>query len=415
MRDGREYVVVGVSHRTAPVALRERFAVDTPRLPLALDAVRAHEGVREAVLLSTCNRVEWYLADERPAAAAAAAAAFFKEAGSGAESPVRARFAVDAVRHAFRLAGGLDSMIVGESQILGQMRAGFAAGQVAGSVGARLDALFRAALAAGRRVQRETGIGPAAASVPAAAAAHARRVLGSLAARRVLVIGAGKMGEATVKAMVGAGVRAVVVVNRTEEAARQLAAMFGGNVAPFDRLADELARADVVIASTGAGRVVLDAPTVEAAAAGRATPLVIIDIAVPRNVDPAAAGIRGVYLRDIDGLMDAPEGAVRDAVRRAEALVEDEVQGFLRARAARGAASTIAAARAEADAILRRELDRAQGRLASLTPQQADTVHAVLRRVVNKLLHRPITALAAAAESAEFAGRIPSAEAGDGE
>jgi len=410
---GRAYVVVGVSHHTAHVALREQFAVDASRLPAALDAIRACEGVEEAVLLSTCNRVEWYLAGERPEAAAAAATAFFGGAGADAESAVRVAVGVDAVRHAFSVAGGLDSMIVGECQILGQMRASFGACHAAGSVGPYLDALFRSALAAGRRVQRETGIGRGAASVPAAAVAHARRLLGSLADRRVLVIGAGKMGEVTVRAMVDAGARTVVVVNRTPEAARELAAMFGGAVAPFDRLADELARADVAIVSTGAGSVILDAETVGAAAAGRTTPLVIVDIAVPRNVEPAAGGVAGVHLCDIDDLMDTPDGAGRDGVRRAEALVEDEVQGFLRARAARGAASAISAAREDARAILEHEWGRARGRLASLTPEEAETVQTVLRRVVNKLLHRPITALTEAAESGHLADAAAAADPGN--
>ena len=331
----QEYLVVGVSHRTAEVALREQFAVDAARLPAALDAIRACDGIDEAVLLSTCNRVEWYLAGQRPESAAAAAIAFFGAAGPDAASAVRVASGVDAVRHTFRVAGGLESMIVGECQILGQMRSGFGASRAAGSVGPSLDALFRAALAAGRRVQRETEIGRGAASVPAAAVAHARRLLGSLADRRVLVIGAGKMGEVTVRAMMEAGARTVVVVNRTEAAARDLAAMFGGTVAPFDRLADELTRTDVAIVSTGAGGVILDAATVGTAAAGRTAPLVIVDIAVPRNVDPGAGAIRGVHLCDIDDLMETPDGAGRDSVRRAEALVEDDVQGFLRARAAR--------------------------------------------------------------------------------
>ncbi len=305
-------------------------------------------------------------------------------------------------------------MIVGECQILGQMRSGFGASQAAGSVGPSLDALFRAALAAGRRVQRETEIGRGAASVPAAAVAHARRLLGSLADRRVLVIGAGKMGEVTVQAMMEAGARTVVVVNRTEAAARELAAMFGGTVAPFDRLADELTRTDVAIVSTGAGGVILDAATVGAAAAGRTAPLVIVDIAVPRNVDPGAGAVRGVHLCDIDDLMETPDGAGRDSVRRAEALVEDDVQGFVRARAARSAASVIAAARADANAILEQEWGRARGRLASLTPEEADAVRTVLQRVVNKVLHRPITALTAAAESGHLAGAPAGADAGDG-
>jgi len=404
-----------MSHRTAPVATRERFAVDAAGLPGLLNAVLARPAVDEVVLLCTCNRVEWYVAGDDPQAAAEAAAAFFGEAGAAAgtgESPLRVSLGEDAIRHVFRVASGLDSMVVGESQILGQVRAAFAAGRSAGSVGPCLDALLRAALTVGRRVRRETEIGRVTASVPAAAVAHATRLLGSLAGRRVLVIGAGKMGEATVHAMVEAGARTVVVANRTPETARALAALFGGDVVPFETLPDELARADVAIVSTGAHDVILDASAVAAASRGRAAPLVIVDIAVPRNVDPAAGRLPGVHLCDVDDLIgDAGGSGVGvPGVRHAEALVEDEVRAFLRARVGRGAASVIVAARADADAIVEDEWGRARGRLASLTPAEAAAVRGVLRRVVKRLLHRPITTLAAAAES----GRLEAESAGDG-
>ncbi|HYM68872.1 MAG TPA: glutamyl-tRNA reductase, partial [bacterium] len=388
-----EYVVVGLNHRMAPVAQRERFAVDPAALPAALGAMRG-AGVEEAVLLSTCNRVEWYLAGREPAAVVSAASAFF---GDGVA--VRAQLGPDAVRHVFRVAGGLDSRIVGESQILGQVRAAFAAGRGAGTVGPCLDALFRAALAAGRRARRETDIVGGAASVPSAAVAHAVRLLGSLGGSRVLVIGAGKMGEATARAMGEAGARAVVVANRTVEAAREIAAPFAGEVVPLHRVGAELARADVAIVGTGAPGVILDAAAVAAACRARATALVLIDIAVPRNVDPAAGRLPGVHLYDIDDLIAIPgeQGIGTAGMQHAEALIEDDVQRFLRERAGRDAASLIAEARADADTILAREWDRARARLAALSADEEAAVRAVLHRVVNKLLHRPIAALVAAA------------------
>jgi len=410
-----EYAIVGMSHHTAPVAMRERFAVDASSLRGSLNAVLACPAVEEAVLLCTCNRVEWYVAGGDPRAAADAVAAFFDAGGTAwdsSESPVRASLGKDAVRHVFRVASGLDSMVVGESQILGQVRAAFAAGRSAGSVGPCLDALFRAALTVGRRVRRETEIGRVTASVPAAAVAHATRLLGSLAGRRVLVIGAGKMGEATVHAMVEAGARTVVVANRTPETARALAALFGGAVAPFETLPDALAQADVAIVSTGAHDVILDARVVAAASRGRTAPLVIVDIAVPRNVDPAAGRLPGVSLCDVDALIGDVHGsgAGVPGLRHAEALVESEVMAFLRARAGRGAASVIAAARADADAIVEDEWGRVRGHLASLTQAEAEAVRGVLHRVAKKLLHRPITTLAAAAES----GRLEAEATGDG-
>ncbi|HXX36950.1 MAG TPA: glutamyl-tRNA reductase [bacterium] len=401
----RRYVVAGVSYHELPVAQRELVAVDAAALPGALRAMRGREGVDEAVLLSTCNRVEWYLAGREPRAAVAAAEAFFAEriAPSGDRQASAARVAIgnDAVRHAFRVASGLDSMVVGESQILGQVRAAFAAGRAAGTVGPSLDALFRSALAAGRRVRREMDVSRFAASVPSAAVAHAGRLLGSLAGRRVLVVGAGKMGKTTVRAMVDAGANAVVVANRTVETARDIAAVVGAEIASLDGVGAELARADVAIVSTGAPGIILDAAAVAGACHGRRTPLVIIDIAVPRNVDPAVGCVPGVQLYDIDDLIEPSrqQGAGATGLRQAEAFIEEDVQAFLRARADRKVAPLIAEARADADAILEREWNRARGRLASLDDGEEAVVRAVLRRVANKLLHRPIATLLAAAKA----------------
>jgi len=415
----RQYVVVGVSHHEVRVPRRERFAV-TPTASLAvLKAMRDREGVDEAALPCTCNRVEWYLTGREPRAAVVAAETFFGERVApalGDGTAVRAIAGEDAVRHAFRVAGGLDSMIVGESQVLGQVRAAFAMGRAAGTVGPSLDALFRAALATGRRVQRETQIAQPASSVPSAAVAYAGRLLGSLAGRRVLVIGAGRMGRKTVRAMVDAGARTVIVANRTAEAARDIAAPVGGQIVPLHGVGAELARADVAVVTTGAPGVILDAAAVPDACRGRATPLVIIDIAVPRNVDPAVGRVPGVRLYNIDDLIQPSrqQGGDVAGVRQAEVLIEEDVQAFLRVQAGRGAAPLIAAARADADAILEREWERAHGRLASLTAGEEAVARAVLRRVVNKLLHRPIAALLAAAESGRLAPDSPGADVGDG-
>jgi glutamyl-tRNA reductase len=408
--DQREYVVVGVSHHTAPVAVREQFAVAADRLPAVLEAARARPGIEEAVLLSTCNRVEWYLAAGDPEAAAGSAAAFFAArrddgAAAGLEA-LRVRRGVEAVRHAFRVTSGLDSMMVGETEILGQVRAAFAAAQGAGTAGPFLDALLRAALAAGRRVRQESGIGREADTVPAAAAAHARRLLGALEDRRVLVIGAGRMAEATVRALVRAGVSRITVANRSPGPARRLAAAVGGEVARFDRLDDEVRRADIVLAGTASPHLVLDAAQVAAARGGRSAPLVIIDIAVPRNVDPRSRGLAGVHLYDIDDLRGAGPAPGRgpEPARRAERLVEAEVAAFLRARAARGAAPAIAAACAQADAIVEREWARARPRLATLSEAEEQAVRSLVRRVTRKILHGPIAMLAETAGSPERPG-----------
>jgi len=390
--------------------------METDRLPTALEVMRARPGVMEALLLGTCNRVEWYLvADNREAAIASATSFFGADAQHTVLPALRTLGGPDAVRHVFRVASGLESMVVGETQILGQVRAAFAAAQGAGAAGPHLDALLRAALAAGRRVRRETGISKGGASVPVAAVACAARLLGALEGRRVLIIGAGEMGEATVRALARAGARDVAVANRTPGTARVIAAAVGGRVTRFDRLGDAMRRADIVIASTTAPYWILDAAAVAAAARGRTSPLVIIDIAVPRNVDPESRGLPGVHLHDIDDLREGAPAALHgrtEDVRRAEHLVDAEIAAFLRARAARSAASVIAAACADAEAIAEREWARARARLSRLSSDEEAAVRAVLLRVVRKILHRPIAALAEAVGDQKVQGdrsddRIP--------
>ncbi len=411
----REYVVCGVSHHAVPLAQREKFALEPEAVPEALRAMCAGAAVAEAVLVSTCNRVEWYVAGPDPDAAGRAAAAFFAgEAGDGSAS-VRVSAGQDAVRHAFRVAAGLDSMIIGEPEILGQMRTALAAARAAGTVGPKLDALFRAALATGRRLRREVDGGGRAASVPYAAAARAARILGSLAGRRVLVVGAGKMARLAAQAVAEAGARTVVVANRTASAAGELAARVGGEIASLGAIEAQLARADAVIVCTGAREAVVTEAAVARAGAGRRLPLVIVDIAVPRNVDPSVRRLAGVHLCDIDDLM-APrtDPAAAGGLCRAQALVDADVRAFLRARAGRRAASLIGEARAEADAIVEQEWQRARARLGSLDPAEAVAVRAVLRRVVNKVLHRPITALLAAVQSGATPPEAPAGREGPG-
>ncbi len=411
MSPGRhDYLVIGLTHRTAPVAVRERFAVQAEHLPAVLEVMHARPGVEDAMLIATCNRVEWYLVAGDLAAGTAAGASFFDAGGPHPEIPgLRVLSGSHAVRHVFRVTGGLDSMIVGETQILGQVRAAFAAAQAAGSMGPHLDALLRAALSVGRRVRRETGIGNGAPSVPSAAVARAGRLLGTLAGRRVLIVGAGEMGEATVRGLVRAGARDVVVANRTPEAARAVAAAVGGMVGRFDRLQDEVRQADIVVTSTAAPHVILNARAVAAASSGRPSPLVLVDVSVPRNIDPECRRLPGVSLCDIDDLLDVvprSTDALREDINRAEHLVDVEVAAFLRARAARGAASIIAAVCADAEEIADREWARARAGLPDLSAGEEAAVRDVLRRVVHKVLHRPITALTEAAE-AEFGRREP--------
>jgi glutamyl-tRNA reductase len=401
------YVAVGLNHRTAPVALREHFAVSPAALSGTLRAMREREGVREAVLLSTCNRVEWYLAVSGEGAGTDAAVGWFlargPEGGEEVRSAVRTLRGEEVVRHLFRVASGLESMAVGEPQILGQVRDAFAAGQGAGTVGPALDALFRAALACGRRVRREAGVEKWASSVPVAAVAHAVRVVERPPECRVLLVGAGKMSEVAARALRQVGVGRMCVANRTRAAAESLAARVGADVVEWEDVDRELRSADVVLVSTGAPHVVLRADRVARAVAGRRAPLVLIDIAVPRNVDPEAGRLPGVHLFDIDALAreTSPEGMGAE-LRKAEALVEAEVGQFRRERAARRVASVIATACADAEAIAEEEWARARSRLGRLSSRDEAVIRGVLHRVVRKVLHRPIAALVeASAEGGE--------------
>jgi glutamyl-tRNA reductase len=394
--------IVGLSHHTAPIALRERFAVPAEHLGEAVRTVRAFPGVAEAMILSTCNRVELYAVSADRERAVEAAVAFFRDVRGIADTESRAALRVwggdEAVRHAFLVASGLDSMVIGETQILGQVRAAFATSRTAGSAGPHLDALLRSALAVGRRVRRETGISRGT-SVPAAAAAHASRVLGPLRDRRALIIGAGKMAEVTVRALARAGLCRMVIASRTSQHAEALAAACHGQAARVEDLGEELVRADLVITCAAAPHRVLSEAVVAASLDGRASPLVIIDIAVPRNVDPDLRRLPGVSVYDVDDLRNAqsPGGdAPSPDVEWAKRMVDVEVGMFLRSRAAREAAPLIAAAREEARAIIERELARVRPRLVRLTAEEDAAVRALVRRVVNKILHRPIVTLAEA-------------------
>ncbi|MDR5684139.1 MAG: glutamyl-tRNA reductase [Armatimonadota bacterium] len=395
-----QIVAVGMSHRTAPVEARERVAFLESRIGSAAALLCQRAGVREAVLLSTCNRTEAYAAVDDPDAGVEAVVAFlcaYHEVGRQDIEPyLYAHRGVQAAQHLFRVAAGLDSMLLGETQILGQVRDAYAAAREAGSAGPVLGALFREAIAAGRRVRQETGIDRGAVSVPGAAVAMARRLVGDLRGRAVLVVGAGEMAELTVRHLASAGCAPIAVCNRTLDNARTLAAMVGGRAVRFDELGGQLAAADILVTSTGAPHPVIEVPLVRQAMHGRGRPLVILDIAVPRDVDPAVAQIDGVHLVNIDDLegMRAQTHARRSkAVARAEAIAREHAEAFGAWLRSVRVVPLIAALRARADAVLDEEWRRVLPQLASLSARERETVRATLRRVVNRLLHAQIVRL----------------------
>ncbi|MGH9887317.1 MAG: glutamyl-tRNA reductase, partial [bacterium] len=331
-------MVAGVSHRTAPLDLREALAFPGDALAQGLSVLSAEPGVSEAMILSTCNRVELYVAVEDEQAAAAAAF-LFRHHGRDPQQLAASGYRLlgeDAVRHAFRVAASLESMVIGEPQILGQVKDAYQAAEKAGTLGSFLNALRNRSLAAAKRARTETGIGHNAVSVSHVAVELARKIFGDLRDKNVLLVGAGKMTHVAARQLVRSGARATVVGGRTFLRAAELAASLGGRAVPFESLGDELSRADIVISGTGAPGYVIHQADVEAARAARKgrfqRPLFLIDIAVPRDIEPSVAKIGGVFLYDMDHLRAVSESNLRERRKEAaaaETLVDREVREFL--------------------------------------------------------------------------------------
>jgi glutamyl-tRNA reductase len=404
-------IVIGVSHRTAPLPVREALAFPKEQLRDALLRLRAETGAGEAMILSTCNRVELYARQDDPGALEALEsflARYHAREARELQAVVYRHADGEAIRHAFRVAASLESMVIGEPQILGQVKEAYQAAEEAGTLGAALNALRNRSLAAAKRVRTETGIGRNAVSVSYVAVELARKIFGELKDKNVLLVGAGKMSELAAKHLVRSGARATVLGGRTFEKAAELAAALGGKAAPFESLRDELARTDIVISGTGASGIVIHPADVESARAARrgrhARPLFLIDIAVPRDIDPAVRKIGGVFLYDLDDLKAVAEANLRERLKEAaaaEALVEREVREFLDWQKAREAVPLLNELRRRAEEIRRHELDKAKRRIGPLTPEQDEAIEAATIAIVNKLLHSPTVHLKEAARETD--------------
>ncbi len=394
--------LVGVSHHRAPLELRERVSVD-PEAAAELAGELASDC--EAVVLSTCNRTEIYLAapggqtlEER---ASSALVGLARERGEEL-APVVYRLADEsAALHLFRVAAGLDSLVPGEGEILGQVRAAYEAG----STGPLLDRLFRQALHAGRRARVETAIGESPSSVPAAAAALAQQVFGELAGRSVLLVGAGKMSESTARNLVSRGALIGAIANRTVEHGEQLAERFGARAVELGDLAGEMAGADVVVSSTSARGFVLTRDELGAALkARRGRPILFVDLAVPRDIDPALSVYDGSFIYDIDDLEAVVEASLagrRAEATRAERIVAAEADRFRSWQASLAVVPAIASLRARAEEIRSAELAKAEPRLGRLADSDRRIVEAMTSQIVNKLLHLPTVRLKEAAAAAD--------------
>ena len=396
-------LVLGLDHRTAPVDLRERLSIEPDRLPDAL--ARLAEYVPQAVILSTCNRTEVYVYDSDDIGLVGRVGNFMigysGVPGPELERHVYQLWETDCVAHLFRVAGGLESMIVGERQILGQVRTAFSAASEGGYLKSPLTRVFHSGLRAGRRVHRETSIGQHSRSVSRAAVQLARGLYDRLEHRRALVIGAGDAGRMVARALADAGVRHITVANRTQWRAEELARDLGGVATPFDRLPQALAEADLVISSTGSPGYVVDAPMVSQALTQRAAaePMLLIDIAVPRDIDPEADRFDQVQLFDIDGLGQVAEVSrqgLEGEVTKAQGVIEAEVGRFVEWWNSSDSMELAVAMRRHADTVRREEVARTLKMLgADPDGELAARLDAMTNALVKKLLHRPTAELRA--------------------
>ena len=400
-------VVLGLNQRNVALDLLERASLPADRLRKALHDLCSRPNVNEAVVVATCNRTEVYVAADRFHGAHADVLAFFAELTglepASAREHLFAAYDADAVAHLFRVVSGLDSAVVGESEILGQVRDAWETARVEGASRASLNLVFRHAVEVGKRVRTDTGIGRGTASISHAAVELAADRLGGLAGRRVLVVGAGAMGEGMAVALAAAGVAEVIVANRTLERGERLAERVGGGAVPLSDVERLLPAVDVVLAGADGG-MMLEHATVERAAADRAgRHLLVIDVAVPRNVEPSVAALADVTVLDLDDLRAwADRGVARRAteVQAAEDIVEDELARFADVAQARQVAPLIAQLHDRADEVRVAELARIRRRLAELSPEQAEAVDALTRQLVAKLLHEPTVRLKADAGTA---------------
>ena len=389
--------LVGVNHKTAPVEVRERLAIPEWRLEEATRKLMEYEGVTECIVFSTCNRVEFVTtSDER-----LGLDGFLREYLLTETSHLREHLyeyhGDDVVRHVFRVAASLDSMIVGEPQILGQVKQAYNIGKAVGSVQTNLDSLLSRALAVAKRVRTETAIGSSAVSVASVAVELAKKIFGSLHGRTVYLVGAGKMSELAARHLRSHGAGAIFVSNRTHERAQQMAELIGGSAMHFDRLYDTADQADIVITSTGAPHAIFRREHGERFMQRRKNrPMFFIDIAVPRDVDAAMSHVDGIFVYDIDDLQQVVDANVSDRGReaeRAERLIEDEVTRFRRRIQSLDAVPTIVALQKRMEQIRQAEIERLRAKMGDLTPEQQAAIDNLTRSIVNKIVHPPIAAL----------------------
>ena len=392
-----ELLLLGVSHHTAPVDLRERVDFSRRGVTTALGELSVRPTLAEAVVLTTCNRAELYVTCEDPAATVRDLAGFMSRFHDVPDTELAPHLythtGLDVVRHLFRVASGLDSLVVGEPQIFGQVKDAYATASEERTTGALLNKLFTSAFGVGKRVRADTGVGEGAVSVSYAAITLARKIFGSLEQRDVLVVGAGEMAELTATHLRSQAVRSIAVTSRTQTRAEALAQKVDGRAVTWSELPAQLLTADIMVTATGAQTPVINRTQIdEAMRARRNRPLFIIDIGLPRDVDPAASDLEQVFLYNIDDLrtlVDENLARRRDQVSQAESMVSDEVESFQTWLRARGSIPTLVALRRHFEDLRQSELNRLEPKLNGLSPEARSKVDEITQLLVQKLLISP--------------------------
>jgi glutamyl-tRNA reductase len=401
------FQLIGVNHNTAPVEVRERLAIPESRLPEACKKLAEHPGIEEGMILSTCNRVE-ILANTKNGAGADLRGFlqnYFHLEGAEINQHLYEYNEQEAVRHLFRVAASLDSMVVGEPQILGQVKEAYATARAVGAVRAQLDQLVTRAFAVAKRVRTETAVGSSSVSIASVAVDLAKKIFGNLHGKHVYLVGAGKMSELAARHLMAHGCASIFVANRTYDRAVSLAYKFKGQAIHFEDLHKTCDRADIVITSTGAPHAIFRPEHGEQFLARRKNrPMFFIDIAVPRDVDPAMNKLDGIFVYDIDDLQQAVASHVADRrkeAERAEAIVTIEVERFQARIQTLDVVPTIVSLQDHLETIRQAEIDRVRGRFGPMTPDQEMAVEALTRGIVNKIMHTPISTLKSAARDPE--------------
>jgi len=404
-----ELLALGVSHKTAPLDLRERLSLTEGRAVGALQELTATSGIHEAAAISTCNRTELYLVVSDPVEAESTALGVLTRQAEIRPTELLGHLyslrAEEAARHLLRVTAGLDSMIVGEAEIQGQVKRAYELSMVEGATGPILNRLFRGALSAGGRAREETGISEKGVSIPSVAVELARRALGDLSDRRVLVVGAGETAELVARALVARGVGAVFVANRHYDRAIGLAQRFDGSAVRFEELPEQLQEADIVVTATNSPHHIVERDELSVVMAARPErPLMLIDIAVPRDIEPACREVPGVTVHDIDDVQQIVErnASGREAeATRAERIIDAELERFERWLGLQEVVPTISALREHGDEVVRRVLAENEGRWESLSEADRERVEKMAGAIASRILHDPTLRIRRSACSGE--------------